>query len=53
MCVAKYNDVYNNEEEALRRFKQMYSEFALGCTIDHEFIIKTHYFIRKWEQGIK
>lgn len=29
----------------------MYEEFALGCTLDCEYIVKTHYLIRKHEKG--
>jgi len=48
-CAAKYNNVFNNEQQAEERFKQMYKEFSLGCTIDNDYIIKTYYFVRKWE----
>jgi len=38
--------VFNNEQMALDKFREMYKEFRIGCGLRHVGIVEYKYFIR-------
>lgn len=46
LCVDKCYRVYNNEQIAVDKFREMYREFRIGCCLRHIGIVEYKYFIR-------
>ena len=46
ICVDKLQKVFNNETIANQKFREMYKEFRIGCSLKHPGIVDYLYFIR-------
>jgi serine/threonine protein kinase len=52
VCVAKTVKVFNNQDIAVSKFREMYKEFRIGCCLSHPGIVDYKYFIRQDSQRL-